>query len=401
MRRRFTASLTGRVASALLQTATLGLLARALGVNNFAQVAIVISIVQLCFTALDLGMSTRFLQLSTLRDGKRMLGNAVQLRIVSLLVASVAIIIFAHAGPGRSTPLLGAALLYASGELLGDSSVSLYQGEFRVSKAIVVLISRRLSALTPFLLLVVGANGHLAGICSMSAAGIAGHLFFWIPVLIRARRPLSLLSLVKRNGSLAVSVAAFGLQQSDSLVVSVSTGGSLTGFYAAASRLSNPINLAVSTLIQVFIPELTSLPPDERLAQFRRTRRLVGAVAALVALCGFFSQPIIQLLYGSAYSPATVVLAGIFVASGLSALSQIHLAWLYVAGVPARTAMGLMITVVFGLLLLGAMSWLLGGAGAALAIVVTQCATLIQLWLRYRQTLRNVNPSDGVTIEYP
>lgn len=372
--------MAGRIVAAAAQAAVLVLLVRALGTSSYAPFALSFSLTTTIFVCLDLGFGAAVLRANALGQPRRLFGSLVVLRSATVILAGLGVtLLFSAKGEWHllSLGLLGA--LYASGEALGDVAASVAQSELKSGKAVLILLSRRAAALCPLLL----ANTQLAAIIALVMAGGLGHSFFWVSAIRRAGKPLTIKGTFRNVGTLTVASVGTGITSADSFLVSLVTTAQSVTYYAAASRLANPVNLAVSTLMQVLVPHLVRVDHVEGLAAFRRARWLVLVLAIAVALSALLSSQFVNILYGPSFRAAAPVLAGVLIGAGISAFAQVHLAYLYARGITWPASFSILGASVAGLAGLVGSIYLGGLALAGAGIVWMQgiiCVAIVIVW---------------------
>ena len=390
--RRYVISIGGRVIAAVLQAAMVALLARSLGVENYGLYAIVSSIVLFALSIADLGMATAVLRLAADEYRQRAIGTIVLWRafVTSLCLA-------ASAAAGFLTDqnfalLYVATAVYMSGEMAGDTAVGVLQGERRAAAAMTLLIVRRLTAVVPFWFGV----GLPQAYAALIVAGGVGFTLFIAIAATRSARPLPIREFLRTRGGIAVTSFGRNLANLDSFIVGATSGAQLAGLYGAAARLGNPINIAISTLVQVAIPELSvRQSPQQRYQDFRRMRPLVLLFGGLVALASLTAPWLVQILFGPDFAGAAPILAAVFVGAGFSAVAQLHMSWFVATRIPRSVSVGAVLTGVFGLVLLALLSSLLGVWGCAIAIVLWRATTLtivLLSWYATTRVFRRPNP---------
>lgn len=384
MRIRYIYSLGSRLVGAVIQTAVLAFTARALGVDLFSHFALALSLAQVLLVVTELGFATRVLRVRMENQPGQLFGSLSVVRATSTIIVLGALFLL---GIETGSPLLSVCVaVYATGEGLGDLAGAILQGELRAGRAALALVARRCIAAVPFLLVLTSVGGGLAVLLSLVSAGLLGHWIFWRSLSARWSHPRSIRRTLRENMPLFLTSSGTNLTQSDTLVVGATGGAAIVSSYAAASRLSNPINLAISTLIQVLVPELALHAPMYRRRAFRRARRWVVLAAAIVALSGLvFAEPIVQILYGREFAAAAPILRAVFVGAAISAWSQLHLSYLYVEGVRVIESLGVIFATILGVVLLSVATLYAGSIGAALGFVLMQLsisATITWLWSR-------------------
>ena len=172
----------------------------------------------------------------------------------------------------------------------------------------------------------------------------------------------------------------------DFAILGAMAGPAVLGSYAVASKYAELLRLPGTALTWVFYPRLAKLGQSEAASAARRMVRptLIGIVLAAIPVA-LLTSPVMRLLYGAAFgsavTPARVLLAGMLLAGA----SGVASAYLYGRGTPGLNSIvlgiGLVITVVLDLLLIPAH----GALGAAIASTAAYLATdtlLIVLLLR-------------------
>lgn len=393
MIKRFSITFLGRVLAAGGQAVVLVLLVRAFGVSDYAPFALSFSAAQAVLVVLEFGFGT-----AVLRAGARspaLFGSLIVVRCLAL-VCAVAVVLLLFLGRGEEVrlPLAMVALAYASGEALGDLAVGIKQSELASGQAVTILLIRRAVPIAILLLATTPSGATAAALTT----GIVGHGVFWVLAAKRAGRPLRFRDLVRSNGSLTISSAATGVTSADSLVVASVSTTAAVGFYAASARLANPLNLTVGSLIQVMVPHMARLDGEARDLAFRKVRRIVIVVAVLLAASAPFSEAIVRTLYGPAFSPSAVVLSGVIVGASVSAVAQVHLAWLYVVGIRVKASSSILLASVFGLGAILAGTVLFGLPGAAVGIVIMQLLIATVVILHWRSARRSSLSTSSVDL---
>ncbi|MFB9647065.1 lipopolysaccharide biosynthesis protein [Microbacterium terregens] len=335
------------------------------------------------FGIIDFGMGTRFLRLKADPDARGYLGFSLLSRgaavaLLALLLASA----WAIFGVGYNSQLVLAACLLAVGESFGESAVVVWQGRLQSGRAAMALLARRGASLIPIFVLPTADGVLIAG----AVAAVSGVAFYLIAVAARAGRALPIKVALVRNAPFALASAGPQISQLDSVVISLTSSVTLTGFYAPAARLTNPINVAITSMMQVFVPELARTPDrNSRLNVFRRARRLVLVIALSVSSLALLSPQITLILFGPEYTQSTPMIAAVFVGAGLSGIAQIHLAWFYGTTTPLRVPLIMIFCSVAGLAAMAILGPIFGIVGLAVSFVLMHGAVAASLVLAWRK----------------
>jgi O-antigen/teichoic acid export membrane protein len=382
MIRRFAVSLGGRIVAALLQLAVFALIARHLGAQDLGVYSVAASIGLSALWIADLGMGTRVLRGDSDDDSRRALATFL---IVRVLITGVFPLGGALIVSGSSTEtglLVAASVLYVTGESSGDVAVGLLQGRRRSALAMTILLSRRVVALAPVALFA-GAD---AVVIASAAAGMFGTLCLLVVSAPQLGRPMSLVTLVRQNLGIMASSGASTVAQLDVVAVTSVLGTQGAGLYSSALRLLNPLNLLVTTMMQVVIPELASATPTDRRRVFRRIRRLVLIFCLALVACSPASPLVIQFMYGDGFGGAAPVAICVTVAAAISAFAQVHLASFYATSVPRAVPISMFGAILIGIGAIWSLSVLFGLSGAGVGLVVMHILTMVAivaLWRRY------------------
>lgn len=365
MIRRFSVSIVGRILAALLQVAVFALFARSLGVEAFGVFAATSSLTLGLMTFAELGMGARLLR------GEKSSIEYSNLTTFGLTRAAVIILIIPAAIVTASAltldPLLiTAAALYAAGEATGDLAVAILQGSKRSALAMAILCGRRLLVLSALVFLPSPQSVLVA--CFIGAG--AGIVTLGVFVILRRARPRSIVALVRENLGIIVSGGASSAAQFDTILVSQAAGTFTAGLYGSATRLFNPINLAVSTLLQVFVPEIASAPKEDRLRVFRRVRLVVALIGLAIASSAVLAPLFVDVLYGSEFAGAAPVAISVFVCAGMSAVAQAYMAWYYATSLPRSVPLLMWCAVIIGLACIWVLSAHYGVVGSAVGLFV-------------------------------
>ncbi|NUR99585.1 MAG: oligosaccharide flippase family protein [Kribbellaceae bacterium] len=265
----------------------------------------------------------------------------------------------------------------------------------------VVIAAEELAFLPCFVLpLIVGIHGIGAIVLGLGLADLVVAVDAWRRVGRRLGwRRLGLPNWWGRpDKDLARQVASYGLRgqvgglitllnlRLDVAILGAIAGPAILGGYAVASKYAELLRLPGTALTWVFYPRLAKL--DQRHAA-ELARRLIRPTLAGIALAAIpvaaLAGPVMRLLYGasfgSAVTPARVLVAGMVLAGA----SGVASAYLYGRGTPGLNSIafgaGLVVTVVLDVTLIprhGAM----GAAIASTAAYLTTDALLIGLLLR-------------------
>lgn len=379
MLKRFSISFGGRLLSAAIQFFVVATYVRTMGVSTFGHYSVVVSVCFIALSVVELGMGTRILRGLEAPQARPILATYSIIRFSTFAVA----LSIASAYPDDNTSrkaLAIAATLYTFGEAFGDFSVGIFQGQKKSKYAAGLLVSRRLTALLPLLMF----NGNFGMLASMLTAGILGSASFAYLALKLRSKPAPFKSLISSNLTLMLTSGAMNLTQIDSALVGGIGGVRAAGFYGAASRLMNPINIAISTFLQVAIPELSTMSDFEskRLA-FRKIRRYTLYLSGVLIAGSFFAPWAIIVIFGEEFRASGDIGRAVFIAAALACFTQVHLAWFYSTGMPWRATIHVWVAVLGGLACLAVLTAYVGSLGSAIGLVSINallCIAVVSAW---------------------
>lgn len=369
--------MSGRLVAAVLQIAVIALLTRSLGVNSFGVFASSSAIALVVVAFVELGGGVRVLRVAADPDAGGVLSTLLILRLTALVALPLLALIVE---PAAASPvLIAASCAYAVGETAGDLGVGILQGIQRPLAAMATLVLRRL---IPVVILI-GVPSVDGALVALVATGVVGFSVLVIVSWGRLARPRSPLIILRENYKIMLSGAGSTVSQLDVPIIAAVAGPTIAGLYAAATRLFNPLNLVVSTMVQVLVPEMArSVTRAGRLAVFRRARRIVFVAAAAIAAATFFAPYFLILLYGTKYEQAAPVAIAVFLSAAGSAIAQVYLAWFYATRVPLSVPTGMLITTVVGVALIAGLAGLgiFGAAVGLLLMHVSTAAVIVLIW---------------------
>lgn len=383
MIRRFSYSLMGRILAALLQVAILAALARHLGVEEFGVFVATSSVTLVLIALADFGMGPRLLRGVRSRVEDASLTTLALSRIVT--VALIMAVTAALTPSEGSFPVhVVAFTLYVAGEATGDLSTAILQGARKSLAAVSLLCVRRVIVLG--VLVTFPAPIAVVAGCLIGAA--VGFAVFGVFAIARRARPRGIVGLIRENAGLILSGGASSVSQLDAALVATGAATAVAGLYGSATRLFNPLNLAISTLLQVFVPEIVAATGSARVRVFRKVRGVVLVSGGLICASAWAGPWVVRTLYGEEFSDAAPIAVAVFICAGISAVGQVHMAWYYAVGVPRSVSIGLWLSVICGLALILALSSGFGLYGAASGLVIMHILTALAIILPWRSSIK-------------
>jgi O-antigen/teichoic acid export membrane protein len=395
---------SGEVISSALAFVITVWLARKLSDEGFGYWAFVQSVVVYLTLVVDLGLSTYGAR-EIARFPDRAREFIVNLVTIRGLLAIILFVIFSG-GVFLSNLTTEMKLLYVGGALLVfDQAFNpefAFQGIERMSGVGFWRIGVHLFYLIPVLLLVHSRADLWLVPYSRAVATVFSLIFVWFMLRkLIGRSPQKLVNLriwkdyVRVSVVMAASVVVIKLYYTfDTFMLGLMGRPEAVGWYSAAYKIVL-LFTGLANLVQIafgpsFSKERDDLPAlDQTVGRFALFLGFLGCW--FTGAMFFFSQDLLQLLYGSSYLAATDSLKWLSV-SGLSVfLGTVFLAPLLFSGEHAlylyAVLAGAVINVIANLVLIPHFSLL----GAAWSVNLSNLVILVVAWFFYRRRVRNTN----------
>jgi O-antigen/teichoic acid export membrane protein len=337
MARRFSVITIGKIAGAVIQALTFGLLGRTLGPTEFGVFSLAYGIVLLCMTFAELGLGSRALRVAAEPDPGEVLSTVLLLRAATSLTITIVLGVVISA-VGLMTPFAAWMLMvYATGDLFGNLAQSFLIGFFSETRAMAVLLVRRLlvAGLLVGGLLLAPGSGLVVCYFALGVGGLTGYVSGLIALRSRFGRLGNPIRFISHNRRFWSSSVALNVQQADTILLSAIAGPTLTGLYSAAVRLSSPMNLLTSSVLQSVVPHLTAKTNHaDRRKAFNRVFKAMLVYAGGLSLSSALAPIAVLVLFGSAYTEAWPMAVAVVLVAAANSVLQTFMAWYYSIGVP-------------------------------------------------------------------
>jgi PST family polysaccharide transporter len=333
--------LGGQALRALLQFASLILLARLLTPSDFGLVAMVVSVIGVADLIRDFGLSSAAIQAKTLSDDERTNLFWVNCGLGALCTVLVS----------AGSPLI--ALIYGRPELVPISLalawVFLLSGvntQFRAdltrsmrypSLALSDVASQAVAFGVAVLLAVNGA-GFWAIVAQQLTAAVLGLVINviavrWLPGW--PRRGVSLRRFFRFGGNLfATQTLTFFTKNVDNIALGIVSGAYQLGLYSRAYQLlMAPLNQINAPMTGVALPVLSRVQEDKpRFDHYLSRAQLVGCyvTASIFAVAAGVADPLVRVLFGPVWQPVAPIFAILAVGGVFRSIQQIAY-WAYLA----------------------------------------------------------------------
>ncbi len=299
-------------------------LARYLGPAGFGVLNYAVSLIAMVMPLTTLGLRNLSLREYAMRpeDGHRILGTVTAMRLAGTL-AAIGVILFVatrypveHDNIALICVLLGCALLFQIADTIKEQFIAAQNPRIFVMIEVFVLLSFTVTKLG---LVLAGAsvNAFILTVgAEIATQGLAASVAYLLSVghLPRLRVDTALMRSYARS-ALPLMLGAISTViylKIDILFLANMVGKEATGQYAIATRLSEVWYILPSALAMAAFPrmvELRSDAPDHYRRRMQEAMDLFAAFGTLVAVTSFFwAGPLIRILFGAEYLPATALL---------------------------------------------------------------------------------------------
>ena len=380
------------------------LIARTLGVSVFGQYAFVAALIALGNVATTFGTDTLLIRevARDRRDGAGLAGAAVWLQLALSAAWLIVVVVITSFAGDRLSDVLPAVMIYSL-SLIPLAFFTVYTSVLRAHERmdVYLLISAvaaiiQLGGIWAILQIdqsLVALVVVLDGVQLLAAIVAAMACHHTLPVfrfqwmierqrlirLVRLAWPFALL------GALAVISQRLGL-----LMLSTLGTAADTGWYAAASRVIEPVKILHFAVLGALLPALAHLitsadQPMSAARLFRRSWLFLLSISIIVALAVVvFATPLIDLLFGAAYAPAAQLVQILAISLIPYTLSAAWSVLRVTQGQERRVMVALAVSLATTFLLNLWLIPLRGANGVALTVVIGESvfAAILLAWRR-------------------
>ena len=251
--------------------------------------------------------------------------------------------------------------------------------------AVAVLLEKLVAAATFMVLMSVGAPPVTALWLALSIGGLSSALFCWKLTPIAARPVLRLSRSTNpwtSSRHYGIATAALTAQSLDIPTLTMFGGANAAGVYAAVSKWTQPMSLLASAFSSASAPHIAKA--DSGRAAWRSAKKSIWLLWAAIGLCiiiAIFAPPIVEILVGPKYAPASGVLRVLAIATVFAVINQPLYVFLQSRGFDRPIALITLSSVLLQLALVALLSGNLHERGAAVAALCTQLILLIAMSL--------------------
>lgn len=291
--------------------------------------------------------------------------------LAAILVALVSVFILDI----KEAPLLAAGILFGTLESSHGAVENILFGLQHTRRAQVAMVFRRV---------VVLAAVTLGSLKDLSLEFLITTLLvllvispFWLFRLLT--KPMSLKATVKLSLPFWGAAVLSKVQTLDVVIASLVINPVGTGVYAAASRISSPLNILASSVLSVLTPELARQRGVTRLNTSRRSMKFLGIVSLGLILMSPAVGLLLEWILGQDYEGVAWPTTVLCISAGFAALNQGQVAYLYASGEAKRVFFSRLGVVPITMLSGIALGMAFGVVGIALAVCLSQMFQIVVL----------------------
>lgn len=313
-------------AASVLQAIWIGLFAREIGPFEFGFFGLVFALGTIAGGVFGFGFGSYALRLGTLSGTHNTISTMLAVRTSTVLLIGASGLIVGGTIGGVRTEVLVCALLAVCSEMIGELVQGILSGQRRHARAAWVLVLQRSLPLAGLML------GSIYGqVESGLAIGLAtGTVVPMLAMYSYLSRPAHIARTIGDARHFWSASVVANISQLEIPLVGAVSGGVIAGYYTSANRVSNPVNIVTSALLNVLVPEMTSTEtPGRRFALFKRARNLAVGLALLLSVASYPIAVAAVWFLGPDYSQALPFLIAFVVAAAISGVSRIYQALLF------------------------------------------------------------------------
>ncbi|MFE4727236.1 lipopolysaccharide biosynthesis protein [Microbacterium sp. NPDC056736] len=390
--RQFLIRLVGLGAASLIQALWLILLARQTGVDAVGVYTIVTAWFLFASSVLGLGMGAYALRLGPQSlSSDRAVTTMALLRFGTVIVIALGCVTASNLLEVSPHEVALIAIMYGALESITELSQGVLSGRRRVVLAVSLLLVQRALPLTGLLLYMLtdASTWVFLGLALAIVVSSAS-------LLTVATRPIPVAQVLRPARGFWATTVVSNVSQLDTPLVGLTAGVSTASLFGTANRLTNPLNLVTSALLNVLVPELVATTKHEsRMVLFRRVRNIALILGAILVALAYPLGMLAVTLLGPEFEAIIPFVIGFVVAAALSGVSRTYQAGLFALDHARQVAAGILAGALTGLGLIVALGTLGNPAAVALAPPIAQVVVLLWLAVAWRSALRDAHTDEN------
>lgn len=382
----FTLRVLGTGFSSLIQAASLILLARNVGPTIYGEFSTLLNIGVLCGAVLGFGFASKALVSKSMSARQSTIATMIVIRFTVVLIVWVPVVGFSFVS---GYPVIGAAVaIYVGAELLSDLLQGILAGESRQVLATGLLLIQRATLLVAIILSgSLGNDSYWIAVGAASSLTALWQVAFFSTRLVKLRNPFKV---IREGAGFWYSNLSASLNQLDVPIMRTSGDVATVGVYSAGARISAPLGLVTTAILNVFTPRLAGAKDDaERMRLFSRLRNIAWMYGAFLVLISPGIAAVLVWFLGPAYQDGRWLYGAVVVGAAISGVSQVYQALFYVSGQAAASGSIVLSGTIVFLLTVGAFAV----SGAMLALVLAPILGQVVILCGFIVTRRRIIPA--------
>lgn len=364
-----------RIAGTAAQGLTFLILTQTLGPAAFGAFVAITVAYGLVSSLIDLGTGTLALRIQGTENPRALAGSISIYRYIVVIITAMLIGSFCTLFTDLMPALLLSGILFGAVEASYRPIENLLFGFSRTQRAQGAMVMRR------FVVLAAVLSGHLWDVTSVALNGTLIALLLispaWLVGLLA--KPLSLASTVHLSLPYWGSALLAKLQTLDVMIASAVVNPIGVGLYAAASRITSPLNILASSILSVLTPELSQQTRAVRQKTYRKIAKFLLYLSCSLILISPLVGWLLERVLGPEYQGVALPAAILCISTSFAALNQGQVSYLYAADM-AKKLFLIRLAIVPTTMLSGIpLGLLFGGSGVATAVCISQLVQVVVL----------------------
>lgn len=373
-----------RVVSAAFQAVTLLFVARALGPSAFGMFAALLAFGGVAANVLGLGVRAQAMRILASRRPNAKAATLSVVRLISALMSAALTYAVGRVWFDLESWTTVAASLYVASDAIAIFVQNLLLGFKKFGRANAAIVIRSVGPFLAVLVAVGIQEGAVAAFAMGSfVASLCGVALLWRELAGFDR----LAPVLRESRSYWAATSLVSLYQLDVTILAAVAPG-LAGNFAGAQRVTNPLNLAVVSVLAIVTPELSSArTPSSRRQLFGSTRRAIALIGVATAASSPLAYVLGPRLLGPEYVDAAWLFVALFIVLAINALTQVYTASFYAVGKARDLAVLRLICVPIYLVGVVLGAYWFGEPGLGVSLVLGRALELLAMHRWHRRTI--------------
>lgn len=358
-----------RIVSTIAQGLTFLILTQSLGPASFGAFATITVAFGFASSLVGFGSGALALRVQSLDKPASLAASLSVLRYVAVILAATMVsLVSVFVFEITQEELLIAGILFGALEASHRAAENILFGLEHTKRAQFAMVFRRIVVL---LAVIVGFFKDMSLEVLIATLGVL-LIFspFWLFRVLA--RPMGLKHTVRLSLPYWGADLLSKLQTLDVVIANLVIGPVGVGVYAAASRISSPLNILASSVLSVLTPELSRQRGSSRLQASHRSMKFLGIVSISLILLSPAIGLLLEWILGPGYEGLAWPAAVLCISAGFAAVNQGQVAYLYAAGEARRLFLTRLWVIPLAMLSGIPLGLTIGITGVALAVCLSQ-----------------------------